>query len=80
VYFETRPLGASLLSQLHAATLYWQFPDIAWMKLFPRIESATRATVSNRGESQPVPSLTSLGGGLVNAINSQWYGEVGVVI
>jgi hypothetical protein len=65
---------SELFASLHAACLYWQFPDIAWMRLFPRVDPPgnSRPVGTRVGETQTVPSLTSLGAALVNALNAQW--------
>jgi hypothetical protein len=57
------------MTRLHAATLYWQYPDISWMTTFPRLDDRSKL-VSSRDSL--VPSIATLGDQLVLSLNQQW--------
>uniref|UniRef100_A0A915BU04 Uncharacterized protein n=2 Tax=Parascaris univalens TaxID=6257 RepID=A0A915BU04_PARUN len=59
----------SPLAHLQAATLYWQYPNIAWMHMFPRIDGSQKFS---RSRDAQTPTLQSLGSGLVAALIEQW--------
>lgn len=59
----------SPLAHLQAATLYWQYPNIAWMRMFPRIDGSQKFS---RTRDSQTPTLQSLGSGLVAALIEQW--------
>ena len=53
------------MARLHAATLYWQYPDIPWMTTFPRLDERFKL-VSSRDSL--VPSIATLGDQPVRAL------------
>uniref|UniRef100_A0A914X1F8 Uncharacterized protein n=1 Tax=Plectus sambesii TaxID=2011161 RepID=A0A914X1F8_9BILA len=60
---------APFMARLHAATLYWQYPDIPWMTTFPRLDDRPKLASSR---DSPVPSIATLGEQLATSLNQQW--------
>ncbi|VDM27771.1 unnamed protein product [Toxocara canis] len=50
--------------------MYWQYPNIAWMRMFPRIDGSQKLAGASR-DSQ-IPSIQTIGPGLAAALVEQW--------
>lgn len=59
----------SPMAYLEASSMFWQFPDIPWMQMFPRLDSHSRLIASREAKA---PSLQAISTTFVSALSAQW--------